>query len=283
MNASTNITRPHRAAVLALLLPLMLFLSMLVPGTAHAAGYVASTYDGDEAYAYSHGVSVRAVPSGSYPSVKYSLVVTRSGKTKTVAKDVSPTFITNGKYLYYAKRGKQVASAVPEWNHRKAVIYRLNIKTNAKKRMASGVQIVPRDISGKYLYYTKTKSAASDPSHLYALNTKTCKKKSMGKDVSYFGKTSKNVVCTAFSNTGYSSLYSFAKNGSKKKTITKHLVSGAVSIRGGKVYYIEYGNSDGDMKFRAVRCSPNGNSKKALTGWSYGQSACQSLRATYID
>ena len=280
---STRIARNWKA-IAATTITLALAVFLVAAPAADAASYKTCTYIGSGSTSvYKAKVGkVTFKTSGTYSSANggtiYKLTMTKGGKTKTLAKKVDGVFTTNGKYVYYAKRGARVTSDTSSmewlWNHRKNTIYRLNVKTGAKKKIVSGVNIVPRGALGKYLYYGKYPSAASDTQTLYAMNMKTKKKRALA-GVSYDGICNGRVICHNWTNAGGGMpLYSYKKGGTGKILIASNMcgTSGMVKIRGKKLTYVATDNTN----YRTYRCTAKGKNKKALCGWT---SSLQSAQA----
>lgn len=232
---------------------------LAAPVQAHAAAYESS-----------RAVDVTTTVGGkSFEATQYQnangwyvcqITMTKDGVTKTLVDGASADFVTNGKYLYYAKRTARVEG---NWSYKQA-IYRLTIASGAKKKLVSGTDCIPVAAYGNYLYYGKDENA--DGIDLYALNVKTKKKRHMAAGRGAVRVANGYVVATT--NTGDAGnypMYVFKKDGSKRKMFAKGF---SAKIEGKRIVYgkLRY-TSSGKIQFRVYKCKLSGKSKKAVTGW----------------
>ena len=267
-NSIQSANTVRTCAIFAAIAAVALMLAFAMPVKAHAATYKASSYSSQDCYTVKVA-GAQFVAEGTrtsydgYNTTTCEITMEKDGRIRTLATGAAGYFITNGKYLYYAKRGASVGdegSMERLWDHRKHTIYRLNINTGAKKKIVSGVNVVPRGAKGSYLYYGKTSSAASDAGSLYALNLKTGKKRSL-KGATFVGLCGTHVITRIHSNAGGAPLYTYKANGTGRKLIAKYAVS--AKVKGSKVIYVEKPK----YEYRKMQCSATGKNKKALTGW----------------
>lgn len=271
------------AGIAMVLAGVMMWASLAMAPAAYAAAFVAATpsYSGSSTtyQAAAGGATFRTTGTYVYgEGTVYNLTMTKNGVTKTIARNVEGQFITNGKYLFYAKRGARVTSDTSSqqwmWNCRKNTIYRMKVKSGAKKKVVKGTDFVPHGYYKGYLYYGKRPAAASDVHSLYARKVKGGKARKLAGST-YDGICGGRVVCHEWTNanTGMP-LYTYKKNGKGKKTIEKSACSFAIKIKGKRIVYLK---QSGNM-YRAYSCKSNGKGKKALSGWS---SDSWSLRNAY--
>ena len=250
-----------RAAVLLALAACALAVCCMLgaPGQAQAAAYQSS-----------RAVDVTTTVAGkTFEAVQYQndkgwyvcqITMTQNGSTKTLVDGADAAFVTNGKYLYYAK---VTAKLDDGWSY-KQKIYRLTITSGAKKKLASGINYIPAAAYGSYLYYGSDQGP--EGINLYAMNVKTKKKRHMVDVVGSVKCGSGRVVTTT--NTGDAGNYPmnvFKKDGNKRKMFAKGF---GAKIKGKKIIFGKLRYQDGGhIQFRVYKCSLSGKGKKAITDW----------------
>lgn len=186
------------------------------------------------------------------------IIMKNNGKKKTIVTHASSAYVTNGKILYYVKKGKRLS----DWQYYNT-IYQYNILTGKSKKIISGRNYTVMGCSGQYLYYGKDQEA--DGVQINALNINTKKKKYV---VNYIGNIfvyKKKVIAVA--NTGDFSdvpIYSFNLDGSGKKKIADGVF---FKISNSKLYYykVKYENK---ILYKKYSCALDGKKTKALSGWT---------------
>lgn len=187
---------------------------------------------------------------------RYKIVMKKNGKSKTIAKNTTCAFTTNGKIVYYVARGKKTG----DYSY-KNTIYKYTIKSGKKSKVVAGTDYTVKGCSGSYIYCGTDLNA--DGVKLYAINVKTKKKTYMRDCAGGVYVAGKYVI--ASTNTGAPGnypIYSYKLNGKGKKKIAD---GGVLKVEGNKVYYSIVDESC--CKFKVYTCSPNGNNKKEITGW----------------
>lgn len=187
---------------------------------------------------------------------QYKLLMTKNGKTSTIATRTTCAFVSNGSVLYYVKRGK---SPTQDYSF-KNTIYRYLVKTGKKTRLASGKDYTVVQASKNYLYMGNDENA--DGVRLYAYNLKTKKKRFMRSTAGKVcvGKT-RVAADTNSGAVGNYPIYTFTLSGTGRIRIANGIL---LKAKGNQVYYYRYQNSG---KFRVYRCDWKGKHKKAVTGW----------------
>ena len=109
-----------------------------------------ATYVKSENRQSASGVAYSAAKAGGrmFKVSGGKLTMSEGGKTRTLAKGAYSSFVTNGRYVFYAKVGKQVGEA-PFYAYRQTV-FRLDVDKGAKKRVGEGVNWVPFACNDKY-------------------------------------------------------------------------------------------------------------------------------------
>lgn len=247
----------------------------------------ASSYDsstGTTVYVANVGGKTFKAASNTVPGtgtpLKYTLTVSEGGKTRTLAKDVYWNFLTNGRYVFYAKGGKWYGPGVYKRMH---TLYRLDLNTGKKKRVAKGVNCYADACNGKYLYYA-TGMVEGVGGQLRALRLSTWKSRLVGKGLCGTVCSGKRIVARqASQNTGYA-VYSFGQSGSGKKTLAKSVAD--CKVKGGKLVYMEcrVSTSAGtSTRYRVARCALTGKGRKALSKWSTDWSGTYSVFNRYAS
>ena len=105
----------------------------------------------------------------------YQIKSTTGNTVKTLATDVADHFITNGRYLFYAKcLDRETASWDSYSTSAKYAIYRLGPSTNTRKRLVTCEETTLFGAHGDYLYYGAYKGLLG--ADAYALNVKSLKR-----------------------------------------------------------------------------------------------------------
>lgn len=244
-------------------LRLLILAVLVVAAGAFAKPAYATAYKSCRAYGVKVSVGGATFASQQYQvsgRYTYKIKMTKSGKKKTVASDVGASFVTNGRYLYYSKY-----LSGPDANYKnKVALYRMDLNTNKRKKLATGMQLEAMGCSGTYLYYGTSNFDAGV--NLYAMNVSTLKKRHM---VNYVGTVqygNGHVVTTTNTGAiGNCPIYSFKADGTGKVKIAKACMA---SIKGKYVYYTVYKmGANYQSLFKRYRSTFDGKSKKAITGW----------------
>ena len=193
----------------------------------------------------------------------YHIYMSQEGarKPRTIATEAAAAFVTNGTYLFYAKHGAAVYSRGFGTRY-KQTIYRINVNTGKKKKIASGTALTPLACSGSTWLYAGVNNVY-EGYKLYAVNIKTGKKKLMMNSAGHVQYVSGVVLAEIHrGDAGNYPFYVFNKNGSGKKKIASAL---RANIRGKYIYYVVYKYSTD--KYKVYRSSLKGKNKKAVTKW----------------
>lgn len=197
----------------------------------------------------------------------YNIYMKKNGVRKTIAADTASTFVTNGLFLFYSKIGKYVDNAGGIKRY-KQTIYRININTGKKKRIASGTAFTPLACSGNtWLYAGVSNGYDGGGYNLYAVNIKTGAKRLMKKiAIKPQYESGKVLVGSSHSDAGNAPYYIFNKNGTGK---TKIGDAARARIKGKYIYYavMNHNQSNYTIKYKVFRCNLQGKNKKAVTGW----------------
>lgn len=178
----------------------------------------------------------------------------------TIDKNTARCFVTNGKVIYYVKRGKKVNSSSASSYKYKNTIYKYDLKTRKKRKVISGTEYQILGCSGRYLYYGESFEASG--TDLYALDMKKNKKQHMTDGAGEIKVLDNKVFVTpACGDLSPVPIYIFNLNGAGKRIIAEGLL---LKVNSKKVYYAEVNSK---YKFKVFSCNFNGNNKKALTGW----------------
>ena len=200
--------------------------------------------------------------------VSSTITATYKGETKTLATGVGPSFVTNGRYVFYAKgtTKAKVGTSSYMYDTYKSVIYRLDLKTGAKKKITSGKSWTIYGASKSYVYCGAQTTTAL-PNSLYAVNIKTGTKKFLSsRGTSSLEATSKRVAYTTLRGQVFcSTLYTCKASGAGNKVADTNV--DYFRLSGSKVIYLKGKYQNGTQYFRAMSCSLSGSGKKALTGW----------------
>lgn len=263
--SSSRSSRVLLCALAALLVAIVAVFAVL-PASAHAASYKSS-----RAVDVTVKVGDVSVTSEQYQKSDGSwtckIVMNVGSKRKAVASDTASAFVTNGKYIFYAKRGKRTygASDYAEYTT-KNTIYRYTVSTGIKKKVIVGTDWIPLASNGTYLYAGRDNGA--EGVKLYAVKVKTGAKTYMANHVgSVVYKSSRVVTSTNSGDLGNYALYLFKSTGKGKIKVAKGC---GINIKSGKVYYVKCKQGtepDYAAKFKLYTCTLNATSKKAVTGW----------------
>ena len=118
------------------------------------------------------GISVVAKQYEEAGSYKYKIIMKKNGVKKTIAKNTTTDFTTNGKIIYYSAVVKKISSY-----ETKNCIYKYDIKTGKYTKIISGKSYIVCGCSGRYLYCGIDMEA--DGIKLYAYDLKKKRKKYM--------------------------------------------------------------------------------------------------------
>ena len=193
------------------------------------------------------------------------LYLKEKGHTTLLSANVNESYISNGKYLFYAKKGKRIYDSEWDWNRYNHTIYRINLKTKKKKKIVSGYSYIPIGCSGNWLYAGTDN--LMDGVKLYAINIKNGKKRYMDNFVDSV-QCAKGRVLINYRSGDLSpggAITIFKENGKKLKSIQDSFRG---KIKGKTIYYARVKYSSDKTLFRVYRCNLNGNKKKAVTKWS---------------
>lgn len=224
-----------------------------------------------EAEAYKSGDSTKAVTIGktqvsasSYTNsdgrTAYRIYVSKNGSWSMAAEKADQEFLTNGRYLFYAK---QVGNP-DQFGIYKQVIYRKDLKTGKQKKLGSGRNWEPFASNGTYLY-CGTRFTSVSTATLYAVNVKSKAKTKMPSRLMkavYGGGRVVSIKC--YMQVGNYPIYSFNKQGKGKKKIASGF---NYIVKGKKLYYSKYRYKNGVSQYRVYCCPVKGGSSKALTKW----------------
>ena len=253
--------KPIRLASAVVLVALVAtVLAFAGAGQAHAAAYKANIGYGDPLKVGGATFKLTQYYDGS--SYVYKITRTKSAKTKVLAMKAGATFVTNGKYLFYSS----VSSKTNKYAMSYQTIYRLDIKTGGKKKIAAGYGFEARACSGKYLYCGGGgyNYEPSEGLKLYAVNVKTKKKTYMrdgaGKVVYSNGKV---LVTTNTGDAGNLPIHIFNANGKGKKKVADALTA---TIKGKRIYYCKISDSY-SLSFKVYSCNFKCKDRKSVTGW----------------
>ncbi len=203
-----------------------------------------------------NGVSVISKQYKVGNDYRYKIIISKNGKAIEAIKNTRAEFTTDGKILYYLKRGKSVNT----WQHR-YIIYRYSISTQKEKRLLSGIEYTVMGCSGRYLYYGRDNEA--DGVDVYALDTKNGKKKRMIDGVGQLYVSGGRAITEM--NTGAVGnvpIHSFCLNGSREKKIVDGIL---LKAQKGKITYAKV--SEKTWKYKIYECTVDGEERNALTGW----------------
>ncbi len=167
------------------------------------------------------------------------------------------------------------ADFIPNGSNYKTVIYRQKKKGGKEKIAQIGAKAYLKFIYGKNLYYEK--AASSGKRNLWAMDTKTFKKKSIRSNSTVADHSGRYILVKPYSSKIKPQSYSIwnAVTGKGKKISSKCLA--AVIIKS-KVYYVETisGSAAKGWKVRVRSCSLSANKNKYLTG-KITVNACKNL------
>lgn len=257
MHNHTHVTQARKRGIWAILI-LFLACTAVCAKPALATAYkVNRAMDNPISVGTAKFVSNQYTVSGRYT---YRIRMTQNGKSKVIVNDASAAFVTNGRYLYYSKY-----VSGPNANYQnKRTLYRLDLRSNARKKLATGLELIPLACSGTYLYYGTDNYA--EGVNLYAINVKTKAKRHM---VNYVGQAhcggGRVVTSTNTGAPGNYPIYLFKTNGTGKKKLANGM---GATIKGKYIYYTSYKmGSNYQSLFRVYRTNLSGSAKKAMTGW----------------
>lgn len=202
------------------------------------------------------GISVVAKQYEEAGMYKYKITMKKNGVKKTIAKNTTTDFTTNGKIIYYSVVVKKISSY-----ETKNCIYKYDIKTGKYTKIISGKSYIVCGCSGRYLYCGIDMEA--DGIKLYAYDLKKKRKKYMTSVVANVLVDGNHVVTsTNAGDAGNYPINVFKLNGTGKKKVCD---GGLLSFENNKIYY--YVVRESDWKYKVYTCKYNGKQKKAITGW----------------
>lgn len=238
---------------------IMLFMVMVFLG-------VSKNADAKDKYVTERGVNRNTTIKGIYVvakqyeeagTYKYKIIMKKNGVKKTIAKNTTSDFTTNGKIIYYSAVVKKISSY-----ETKNCIYKYDIKTGKYTKIISGKSYVVSGCSGKYLYCGIDMEA--DGIKLYAYDLKKKRKKYMISGVAGVLVDGNHVITKEFSAgiPGNYPINVFKLDGSGKKKVCD---GNLLKFENNKIYY--YVVRESDWKYKVYTCKYNGKQKKAITGW----------------
>lgn len=228
-----------------------------------------------------------------------------TSQTKLLVKDSAGLFVSNGKYVFYAKRGKPTKDVPPALDYREHTIYRMKIRSKSQKKVVTGTNIVPQAVKDPYVYYGKLPNETDDSpaslvgnlaggmgaaaaalagtlpggaendATLFVRNWKTKKTRQLAGE-HLDGFCGERVVCHAPADAGSAPLYTYKLNGTGMKELTA-LCTGDVKIKGKRIIYLA--SNETNTAYRAYSCLPTGAETKELSEWSPSLAA---LKAEYL-
>ena len=222
------------------------------------------------------GITFESYRAASNYGYDNTLTVSFGGSTQTVDTNVR-NYTTNGRYLVYAKgvSPATVTSYGFTMSTCKANVYRLDLRTGAKKKLASGKNWTVYSANTKYVYCGASGGSVI-PGNLYAVNVKSkAKKRAYDNSVVQVVCSNGRIMFTTMrQQICCSKLYTCGATGANKKLVASQV--GGIRIKDGRVMYMQ-GNSN-LSQFRLMTCSFKGKAKKTVKGW---QSRYDAFQAKY--